>query len=609
MHTTAQPAKAGMVRLASASILLAAAGAAHAAPLDSETFTSVNSHKLSGHAANAVRTIAFGQSGGNVRSIKFAGTLAKVHGSTSPRDAAIRCRRYIEDANGNDVLTHDFIAQPFSSFTGFSGQNNNEAVVPSGAFALPVPASLNFNGAFAAPSNGQWGHWSFEFFEQFDDSPNDNTAVPDAIWSTITITLDDEAPSTATAAPVTGTVAWTSRYGMRSDDTLGPGVFTGGFINNLATPVNTTRIRHARVTGYITSLTPSLAGNSQGITSTGDARVRLVRQESVQLSPNDPAPFLTTDDLFFEVPVETLSTGYVEMNIPIPAGNDFGKLTRNVPTSDNETYYGISYYANFYESADGTPSPDNVWNWVKVELFSDVQAPTAVNAGTLNPGPGQSFTWQRNIQLFAGQVAWVKFHIPQGVSEGAGTWLDIDTEGSQVDLDTLLGVYGSTPANIGDRLAWDDDDGSERYSQLSFGEVGPRPAFGNSVVRNGRDGSLVPGTYYVAVTPYVTGTGTAALGTTDFNVVNATDSGSDNIRINLRYGKAAACGLADVGSQGGIPGPDSVLDNNDFIVFIDQFFAQTVGADRGSTGGVPGGDGQYDNNDFVVFIDQFFAGC
>ncbi len=66
---------------------------------------------------------------------------------------------------------------------------------------------------------------------------------------------------------------------------------------------------------------------------------------------------------------------------------------------------------------------------------------------------------------------------------------------------------------------------------------------------------------------------------------------------------------ADVGSTGGTAEPDGVLDNNDFIVFIDYFFNANPLADRGTTGGVPGSDGQYDNNDFIVFIDQFFTGC
>lgn len=69
---------------------------------------------------------------------------------------------------------------------------------------------------------------------------------------------------------------------------------------------------------------------------------------------------------------------------------------------------------------------------------------------------------------------------------------------------------------------------------------------------------------------------------------------------------------ADLGIQGGITGAgtgDGVLDNNDFIAFIDLFFTQHPAADMGIQGGIPGADGQHDNNDFVVFIDRFFAGC
>ncbi|HZW07460.1 MAG TPA: GC-type dockerin domain-anchored protein, partial [Phycisphaerales bacterium] len=63
---------------------------------------------------------------------------------------------------------------------------------------------------------------------------------------------------------------------------------------------------------------------------------------------------------------------------------------------------------------------------------------------------------------------------------------------------------------------------------------------------------------------------------------------------------------ADIGVQGGTPGGDCVLDNNDFVVFIDYFFQQNAVADVGSQGGVTGPDGAWDNNDFVVFIDYFF---
>jgi hypothetical protein len=67
---------------------------------------------------------------------------------------------------------------------------------------------------------------------------------------------------------------------------------------------------------------------------------------------------------------------------------------------------------------------------------------------------------------------------------------------------------------------------------------------------------------------------------------------------------------ADIGVQGGLPGSDGVLDNNDFVVFIDAFFNHNADiADLGRQGGIFGPDGAFDNNDFVVFIDRFFAGC
>jgi hypothetical protein len=69
-----------------------------------------------------------------------------------------------------------------------------------------------------------------------------------------------------------------------------------------------------------------------------------------------------------------------------------------------------------------------------------------------------------------------------------------------------------------------------------------------------------------------------------------------------------AC-AADLGSSGGLAGPDGLLDNNDFIVFINLFFDNNPTADMGRVGGEAGSDGQFDNNDFIEYINRFFAGC
>lgn len=66
---------------------------------------------------------------------------------------------------------------------------------------------------------------------------------------------------------------------------------------------------------------------------------------------------------------------------------------------------------------------------------------------------------------------------------------------------------------------------------------------------------------------------------------------------------------ADLAGPGGrVPG-DGVLDNNDFVAFIDLFFARDFLADVGSAGGVWGLDLRWDNNDFIAFIDMFFYAC
>jgi hypothetical protein len=83
---------------------------------------------------------------------------------------------------------------------------------------------------------------------------------------------------------------------------------------------------------------------------------------------------------------------------------------------------------------------------------------------------------------------------------------------------------------------------------------------------------------------------------------------SGNFFMRAIIENASSC-PADLGSQGGFQGADGVLDNNDFIVFINYFFGHNPAADVGRQGGQPGADLVWDNNDFIVFIDQFFAGC
>ncbi|MFT3686242.1 MAG: choice-of-anchor R domain-containing protein [Phycisphaerales bacterium] len=92
------------------------------------------------------------------------------------------------------------------------------------------------------------------------------------------------------------------------------------------------------------------------------------------------------------------------------------------------------------------------------------------------------------------------------------------------------------------------------------------------------------------------------------------DSGQYDVVVSTVCGSATSAAAltvrsADFGGAGGLAGADGRLDNNDFIVFIDAFFAASSVADIGQQGGVFGADGAFDNNDFIAFINLFFNGC
>lgn len=112
----------------------------------------------------------------------------------------------------------------------------------------------------------------------------------------------------------------------------------------------------------------------------------------------------------------------------------------------------------------------------------------------------------------------------------------------------------------------------------------------------------------------ISGSGTAALSigamtAGDFGVYECVVTG-----LTCTAGSAVSSSVtlscaADIGIAGGIAGSDGVLDNNDFISFINLFFAGDARADIGQAGGLRGSDGVFNNNDFIAFIDRFFGGC
>ncbi|HZW06385.1 MAG TPA: agmatine deiminase family protein, partial [Phycisphaerales bacterium] len=92
-------------------------------------------------------------------------------------------------------------------------------------------------------------------------------------------------------------------------------------------------------------------------------------------------------------------------------------------------------------------------------------------------------------------------------------------------------------------------------------------------------------------------------------VTAADAAGNTGGDVSGRFTIDGAQCTADVGSQGGLAGADGLLDNNDFVAFIDLFFAHDPRADVGIQGGGLGFDGAWDNNDVSAFIDAFFTPC
>ncbi|HZW06375.1 MAG TPA: GC-type dockerin domain-anchored protein, partial [Phycisphaerales bacterium] len=225
-------------------------------------------------------------------------------------------------------------------------------------------------------------------------------------------------------------------------------------------------------------------------------------------------------------------------------------------------------------------------------------------------------TVTQTADITAGRsFVWYKFTIPEEASDTSGKYVDIDTANTAAPMnDTNIALYDSAGAlkSFNDDIApgWGAENPTGGNSAMSFG-MGATPRDYTAVNANlpqgdGRDGVLAAGDYYVQVSMCCANYNNDRFWVVNDYVTNP-DVGDINVAIRTNYPPVGStCGLADLGGTGGVPGFDNHLDNNDFVVFIDFFFAHNPLADQGSIGGVPGADGVWDNNDFVVYIDNFF---
>jgi hypothetical protein len=167
---------------------------------------------------------------------------------------------------------------------------------------------------------------------------------------------------------------------------------------------------------------------------------------------------------------------------------------------------------------------------------------------------------------------------------------------SFIDVRFNAAVLGSLPTHAG--LVWTDG-----ANGVVVNAYGPGGQLVGTMTGGSSDGSYSAGTAEDRFYGFVYAPGISRITMSDSNGCIEVD------HIQGGHAGPAPCGPADIGGTGGVAGADGQLNNNDFVVFIDAFFASSPVADRGKQGGVSGSDGLFNNNDFIVFIDQFFAGC
>ncbi|MFT3686800.1 MAG: hypothetical protein QM783_18075 [Phycisphaerales bacterium] len=102
----------------------------------------------------------------------------------------------------------------------------------------------------------------------------------------------------------------------------------------------------------------------------------------------------------------------------------------------------------------------------------------------------------------ANDVQWFRIQLP-AVNALSG-YVDIWTSAVGDITDTEIGMYAADGSGAGSATTYfDDDSGPGNFSQLTFGSTTARPNLGgDALARNGSDGQLAGGVYYVAIGRY-----------------------------------------------------------------------------------------------------------
>ncbi|MBY0307920.1 MAG: hypothetical protein K2Q09_04180, partial [Phycisphaerales bacterium] len=480
-----------------------------AAPQESVSFTSVASRNLMNAPGNEVRTATF-TGAYTVQQLTVSGLLTDPAGTgTYTRESAI----LVTPPSGSP-----FIIQPYGGDDTQLGQP-----VPAGSFSFPITP-------VAAA-----GNWSFQFFEYWDDTADD---APNAVWSNVTITLDDAPPAVpapynpsvsrtltnvaVTATPTTDT--WTVPAGTSAVDTIAIRALGVGTSANTGANINASPLWRVRV------------------------RITAPGRNPVVVSPfrNTGAGQVSA----------SAATG--EAFVAIPGGimnNPAGAWTIEV---FDELGTSASFLRNLSVSLALAAPPS-------ATPFPALTPDTWVSASGSFTGPGQ--------------VRWYALTVPATVSAPTNSALDLDMLGTSLtpENDASFALYSANGARLGATF----NTGPGFLPQLSFGK-GTRPGGGGDALPfDGADSTispagttatnlrptLTPGTYYLAVVNGDTGT---AYGAALFNVTPTTESNTGTFTVRARYQPAVTPvppEAIDLGTLSGNQTLTATIDNDTYFVW------------------------------------------
>ena len=320
--------------------------------------------------------------------------------------------------------------------------------------------------------------------------------------------------------------------------------------------------------------------------------------------------------------------------IPTGNGQPFRGQNGTVGTDNTilpgETYYlavaggNAATHATPFNTAGGTNTGTVV---ARVRAWSSdapssgaVTPPASTDLGTLRlAGATENVITSTWTMTGPDDVKWFKLTTTADALNVSTSYVDIDTDNTSPGAETLvgnltdtyLGVYNST----GTRRTQDDDDGISNRSAISYGDnvnvrtanvpIAPNLA---GAPRNGRDGDLPAGTYYIVVTTFL-----PTFYADYFDVApptNSTAVGDRVLAVRTNFATNACPNPSNIAGPGQSTTPDEELTADDIIVFLNRFFANDS---RANVSGPGQNTTQLDNeltaDDIIVFLNRFFVGC